>query len=183
MHCKLDELSSPLYRTINIFSWKLKLFLNSLKCYIYLVGSSKNKIDGLLNNSTPMESRLHSPPDKQEIRVCLLFVSPSVFIISLVCHTGNVRCAQIHIYLNNRNTILLIFFLCPRLYCQVSDERQTSCIRRRISLVIDDLFVWCKPIFCGMFLGPVFRHQSQLVHLLQSSCQTIFMPQITTNCL
>jgi hypothetical protein len=34
-----------------------------------------------------MESRLHSPPDKQEIRVCLLFNRPNVFITSLVYHT------------------------------------------------------------------------------------------------
>jgi hypothetical protein len=44
------------------------------------VGSSKNKIVGLLTNSNPMESRLHSPPDKQEIRVRPVSVSPSVAI-------------------------------------------------------------------------------------------------------
>jgi hypothetical protein len=41
---------------------------------------------GLLNNSTPIESRLHSPPDKQEIRVRLLFIRPNVFITSLIYH-------------------------------------------------------------------------------------------------
>lgn len=50
----------------------------------HLVGSSKNKTDGLSISSSAIDSRLHSPPDKREIRVCWLFVNPSVFITSSI---------------------------------------------------------------------------------------------------
>ena len=84
----------------------------------YLVGSSKNKMSGLSINSSAMERRLHSPPDKQEIRVRRQFKRPSVCITPLICQIKSVVSTVMFIHCTQRlKHLQWIFFPCMRHYC------------------------------------------------------------------
>lgn len=96
LHTGLDLQANRLrYPRINFFSLSLadrkKKYVFFSKPFSYLVGSSKNRKDGSSNNSSPIDSRLRSPPDKQEMRVFLLLDNPSVFTIDSICHQERIQ--------------------------------------------------------------------------------------------
>jgi hypothetical protein len=68
----------------------ITLLFNSFNSLQYLVGSSRNKMDGLLMISSPMASLLHSPPDKREMRVCRLSAKPNSFNTCSTYETINI---------------------------------------------------------------------------------------------
>lgn len=87
MHCILEELSNPLQRYVKKILVKFCNVSYKWLILYYLVGSSRNRTAGLSNNSRPIESRLRSPPDKFEILVRWLFISPKVFKIISICRS------------------------------------------------------------------------------------------------
>lgn len=129
-HCKLDELSRPLWEKSNfvLLTSELLAALSNQFCKLvrYLVGSSRNKMAGLSINSNPMASRLHSPPDKQETLVDWLFVNPKVFMISSICQKPTWNDENQNKVENYRH-LQLTSFPFQRRHSLISGAQLTSC--------------------------------------------------------
>ena len=124
LYLKVSEICSQSYANPYVVCVDIDCAVHRIFFPRYLVGSSKNKMSGLSINSSAMERRLHSPPDKQEIRVRRQFKRPSVCITPLICQIKSVVSTVMFIHCTQRlKHLQWIFFPCMRHYCPAWGEQ------------------------------------------------------------
>jgi hypothetical protein len=131
---------------------------------------------GLSINSSPIDSLLHSPPDKHFTLVFWVFVSPNVFRICSICQeTIHVWFFPFKIKVPKTFYWPWISFPCRKLCFLISNGPRQSCTHRRSSFSKDDLAVLRKPTAFGKFWTFVLLHLRQLGLLFHFSYCTVRM--------